>query len=168
MEEMKQRTLTLIAVLFCAVTAFAQHAPDFAEKFMTLCKGDSMVKCVTVSPKMMEQLADRLTELPPETDLAQVISTLRSVRIVSASSQYYERADQLLKRNAKRFKAAEGFQTDTLRGAFFTRQDRKGNTVELVMLREDIQRQQLTIICLTGDIDKEFLCFLYNSKSFKN
>ena len=42
------------------------------------------------------------------------------------------------------------------------------DTVELIMLYEDCTSSQLTIINLTGDIDEEFLCFLYNNKTFKN
>ena len=165
---MKQRIITLFAMLvLTAATAMAQHAPDFAEKFVTLCKGDSLVSCVTVSPKMMGQLVDRLTETP-EGDIAQAISKLRSMRIVTATADHYEKAETLLRNNARRFKAQQDFQTETMRGAFYTRQNRKGQTVELIMLREDIQQKKLTIICLTGDIDKEFLCFLYNNKSFKN
>jgi hypothetical protein len=40
--------------------------------------------------------------------------------------------------------------------------------VEIIMLHQDTHKERLTIVDLTGDIDEEFLCFLYNNKSFKN
>ena len=161
--------LCMLAVMLMlnAVTALAQHAPDFAEKFVTLHKADSLVSCVTVSPKMMEQLAGRFADAQGA-DLAKAIQKLRSVRIVTAPADYYEQAEALLKKNARRFKAEQDFQDEALRGAFYSRKNRKGQTVELIMLREDMQTDRLTVICLTGDIDKEFLCFLYNNKSLKN
>ena len=164
----KTRLCMLVAMLMLnAATALAQHAPDFAEKFMTLCKNDSLVSCVTVSPKMMEQLAGRLADAH-EGDIVQAINKLRSVRVVSAPASYYAQAEELLKKNARRFTAGQDFQSETMRGVFYSRKDRKGRTVELIMLREDVQRSLLTVVCLTGDIDEEFLCFLYNNKSFKN
>ena len=48
--------LTLFLTMAIAMAAEAQQALDFAKKFMTMYEGDSMVKCITVSPKMMEQL----------------------------------------------------------------------------------------------------------------
>ena len=57
------------------------------------------------------------------------------------------------------------YRNDKQHGAFFTRKNRKGKTVEFIMLHEEFEHDQFTIINLTGDIDEEFLCFLYN-KSF--
>ena len=50
-----QQLIILFVGLLLNMTVWAQHSPDFAEKFMTLCQGDTNVTCVTVSPKMMEQ-----------------------------------------------------------------------------------------------------------------
>lgn len=165
---LKTRLCSLAALLMLAVaTATAQRAPDFAEKFVSQCKGDTMVTCVTVSPKMMEQLAGR-ADSSHEADMAMAIQKLRSMRIVSAPKGYYERAEKLLKKNARRFRAMHDFRSDKLRGAFYSRTNRKGQTVELIMLRENLTDGRLTVVCLTGDIDTEFLCFLYNNKSFKD
>ena len=161
--------LTLFLTMAIAMAAEAQQALDFAKKFMTMYEGDSMVKCITVSPKMMEQIAEHHPFEEGNTDdFKQAVSKLKSARIVNAPANYYERAELLLKKHARRFKAEDNFENDKFRGSFYTRKNRKGQTVELIMLREDNVRETMTIVCLTGDIDKEFLCFLYNNKSFKD
>ena len=161
--------LTLLLYMAMAMAANAQRALDFAKKFMTQCEGDTMVKCITVSPKMMGQIVETHQGDDQQAEgLRQALAKLKSARIVSAPASYYERAEQLIRRHARRFKAAQDFQGDEVRGTFYTRKDRKGNTAELIMLREDMARNLLTIICLTGDIDEEFLCFLYNKKSLKD
>ena len=160
-----------LALLFIAatlsLTAAAQRSFDFAEKFLSRCKGDSTVKCVTISPKMLEQMLKQ-HEGDRNESLVQAIGKLKSVRIVTAHENYYQQAEDLLLKNSRRFKAEKDYRSEHDHGAFFTRKDKEGNTVELIMLHEDCNSQQLTIINLTGDIDEEFLCFLYNNKTFKN
>ena len=165
---MKQRVICLLTLTLVVLAAAAQKSQDFAQKFVTLCKSDTTVRCVTVSPKMMEQLAAHQTDAHPD-EITEAIGKLKSARIVTASASHYEKAEKLLKKNARRFKQQDNFQTsEGVRGAFYTRQDSQGQTVELIMLRQDDARDRLTIVCLTGDIDQEFLCFLYKNKSFKD
>ena len=164
---MKRTVALLLLAVLVQVATFAQRSPDFAEKFMTLCKNDTTVKCITVSPKMMEQLVKQQGEERPE-NYMQAIAKLKSMRIVSASADYYQKAEDLLTKNSRRFHADRDYRTESQHGAFYTRKNKKGDTVELIMLYEDCTSSQLTIINLTGDIDEEFLCFLYNNKTFKN
>lgn len=164
-----RRTLLLTILMLAAVTAKAQQALDFAQKFMTECQGDSLVKCITVSPRMLEQIADSHQEGDERAEaVKQAIGKLKSMRIVSADDSYYDRAEALLKRHARRFKAVHDFKSEDAHGIFYTRKNRQGETVELIMVREDTVREKMTIVCVTGDIDEEFLCFLYNNKTFKN
>jgi hypothetical protein len=162
-----RRTAVLLLALTAQVAVFAQRSLDFAEKFMSMCTKDSTVKCVTVSPSMMEQLVKQ-QHSEQEENLVQAIGKLKSMRIVTADAGYYQKAEDLLARNSRRFRADRDYRTAQQHGAFYTRKNRKGETVELIMLHEDCQKDKLTIINLTGDIDEEFLCFLYNNKTFKN
>lgn len=164
---MNRRLLLLLMGIVLRVATFAQHAPDFAQKFMSICKNDTAVSCVTVSPKMMEQLVRNHTVDRPE-GIEQAIAKLRSARIITATADHYHKAEDLLHKNRRRFRAERDYRTDEEHGAFFTRKNRRGETVELIMLHEDCEKKRLTIINLTGDIDEEFLCFLYNNKTFKN
>ena len=162
------RLLYILLLAMATIAAKAQRSPDFAEKFMSLCTADSTVKCITISPKMMEQMVNPHAEGRPE-NMMQAIEKLKSARIVSARAEYFSKADSLLQKNKRRFKAEKVFESnETIRGAFYSRKNKKGETVELVMLRADTERDKLTIVNLTGTIDEEFLCFLYNNKTFKN
>ena len=164
---MTGRLFTLFLAVLMRGAVLAQHTPDFAEKFMTLCDGDSTVSCITVSPKMMEQLVSQHIEGRTE-GMAQAISKLKSARIVSGSASYYQKAEDLLTMNRQRFTAESDYRTGDQHGAFYTRKNKEGETVELIMLHENCTRNRMTIINLTGDIDEEFLCFLYNNKTFKD
>ena len=162
-----KRALCLLILMAAVLGASAQHTQDFASKFMSLHAKDSTLDCVTVSPKMMESLV-QLQDEDRNENIVQAIAKLKSLRIVNARADYYEQAEELLKKNAKRFEQRHDFQGEGMRGAIYTRKDKKGNTVELILLNENSRKGSLTIVNLTGDIDEEFLCFLYNNKSFKN
>ena len=159
-----KRILLLLMAVLMQVATYAQHSPDFAEKFMKQHQADSTLKCVTVSPKMMEQLV-KMHDDSRSDNIVQAIAKLKSARIVTGNADHYAKALELLKKNPQRFTAGKEYRTDEQHGVFYTRNDRKGNTVEFIMLCEEPQRDKFTIINLTGDIDNEFLCFLYN-KSF--
>jgi len=162
-----RRIAIFLLAMVAAVAAQAQRSPDFAEKFMQLCKNDTTVKCITVSPKMMEQMVRQHHPDRPES-IIQALTKLKSMRMVLAHGEYYQKAEDLLTKNSRRFHAERDYRTEQQHGAFYTMKNRRGDTIELIMLHEDCQRGRLTIIDLTGDIDEEFLCFLYNNKSFKD
>ena len=157
-----RRALCLLTIMLAVVTAQAQRGQDFASKFMLMNQNDTAVQCVTVSPKMMEQLLKSPAE-NRNGNIMQAIAKLKSARIVSGNADYYQKAIELLEKNRKRFKAEQEFRGEESHGAFYTRRDKKGNTVELIMLLEEPQNDRFTIVNLTGDIDEEFLCFLYNN-----
>jgi lactam utilization protein B len=117
---------------------------------------------------MVEQMLRQETDEQRPDNLMQAIAKLKSMRIVTASADYYQQAEDLLTKNSRRFHADRDYCTDSQHGAFFTRKNRQGETIELIMLHEDCASNRLTIVNVTGDIDKEFLCFLYNNKSLKN
>jgi hypothetical protein len=159
--------LLLFTAVLLQVVTYAQHSPDFAEKFMSIHNDDSTLTCVTVSPKMMEQLVKSYDDVKPE-NIVQAIAKLKSARIVTGSAEYYRQAEELLQKNSQRFKAEQTYCSEEQHGAFYIRKDKSGNTVEFIMICEEPQSDKFVIVNLTGDIDEEFLCFLYNKKSFKN
>ena len=159
--------LLLFTAVLLQVVAYAQHSPDFAEKFMSIYDDDSTLTCVTVSPKMMEQLVKSYDDVKPE-NIVQAIAKLKSARIVTGAAENYKLAEELLQKNSQRFKAEQTYSSEEQHGAFYIRKDKNGNTVEFIMICEEPQSDKFVIVNLTGDIDEEFLCFLYNKKSFKN
>jgi hypothetical protein len=136
--------------------AYAQRTQDFASRFMKIHQADSTIQCVTVSPRMMEQLAKSQDENRKAT-FRQAIAKLKSARIVTASNSYYDDAEILLKQNATRFIHEADYKHGDKRGTFYKRKNRKGKTVELIMLHADRKTSLLTIVNLTGDLDEDFI-----------
>ena len=102
---MKQRVICLLTLTLVVLAAAAQKSQDFAQKFVTLCKSDTTVRCITVSPKMMEQLAAHQTDAHPD-EITEAIGKLKSARIVTASASHYEKAEKLLKKKCPPLQAA--------------------------------------------------------------
>lgn len=156
-----------------SVAVMAQGGQDFASKFMEQCDVDTAVQCVTVSPKMMEQLT-RQADADHDGHMAQAIQKLKSARIITTSvngSDYYRRAEDLLKKNPQRFSKATSYHNDRAQGAFYTRKTKNGDTVELILLHSDIKAGTLVVVNLTGDIDEEFINSLtkhFDGRAAKN
>lgn len=153
-----KRLVSIIAVAMMCLLATAQRTVDFASKFIDTCKGDTTVHCITVGPKMMEQLTKHHDENRNEY-IAQAIQKLKTARIVMTStfgSEYFEKAEKLLKKYPKRFCHDKDYRNDHAHGAFYTRQVKEGKVVELIMLHNDTTKNILVIVNLTGDIDEEF------------
>lgn len=156
---MRRGLLCLIVLFATSMAGFGQKALDFASKFMQRCEGDTTLKCVTVSPKMIESLVHQRNGQKGE-QFADAIQKLKSVRIVTAKTggeKYYEKAENLLKENARRFSHEKAFKADHAYGTFYSRKNKRGDRVELVMLHADTRTGSLVIVNLTGDIDEEFL-----------
>lgn len=148
-----------MVALLATLGVMAQRGQDFASRFMQQCKGDTAVHCVTVSPKMMEQLT-RQPGAGCNEHIAQAIEKLKSARIITASVHgegYYQMAESLLKKNAQRFRHDRSYRSDQAYGVFYSRKGRGGETVELIMLHADTKARSVVIINLTGDIDQEFI-----------
>lgn len=154
-----RRVLCLLILTMTVALVHAQRGQDFASKYVGLCKNDSTMLCITVSPKMMEQLM-KTGDNDSNENLMDALAKLKSVRIITASENskdYYERAVQLLKKNARRFQLDKDYQTEQQQRAFYTRKDKKGNPVELVMLYTNNEADKTIIVNLTGTLDEEFI-----------
>lgn len=142
-----------------SAVALAQSSQDFASKFMEMCDVDTAVQCITVSPKMMEQLT-KYPDSERDEHLMQAIQKLKSARIVTTSvrgEDYYHKAEALLKKNPQRFKQARSYRGAQSHGTFYIRQTRNGDTVELILLHSNTKTGTLAIVNLTGNIDEEFI-----------
>ena len=73
---MKRAACLIAAAMICSL-AMAQRAVDFASKFMDSCKGDTAIHCVTIGPKMMEQLTSEHLLMKFQTVLIIFIQILR-------------------------------------------------------------------------------------------
>lgn len=154
-----RRALCLLTIIMATMTAMAQRGQDFASRFMQQYKEDGSVKCITVSPKMMEQLM-AMEGSDRNDSLMQAIAKLKSMRIVQTESDgepYYQQAETLLKKNAKRFEYVKNFRTERAEGAFYQRKKTDDKVVELVMVGLSKIDNRFVLVNLTGDIDEEFI-----------
>jgi hypothetical protein len=155
---MRQLFLTLLSLLLSLPALAAQ---DFAQKFAEEWAKDSVLETVTISPKMMEQMLGMapVEGLGQDKRIREAIGKLRSMRIVTARSNsqlYYERATDLMDRNSTRFQQIDTFAKTSDEGAFYSRKNQQGDTVELVMLYHHHDKGRFVVVCVTGDIDDAF------------
>ena len=143
-----KRVLCLLILFMTVMGVMAQRGQDFASRFMQQCSADT-VECITISPKMMEQLVAMGGENRNDTLLHAIAK--------QNGAHYYERAEALLKKNARRFKHLKDFRTERLEGVFYSREQRSGRKVEMVMLGKAPEKNGFVLINLTGDIDEEFI-----------
>ena len=151
-----KRALCLLLLASVSVLANALGGQDFASRYMQMCKGDTAVHCITVSPKMMAQMLK--SDAHHKEDLKPLIKKLKSARIVTTSQHgegYYQMADDLVKKNLNRFQNDGNYHNSHSYGSFFVRKV-KGQTVELILLHANIRAKKFILINLTGKIDDEF------------
>ncbi len=164
---MRHAILTLVAALL-AIPALAGSAQDFAQKFADEWAAENQLETVTISPKMIEQMLGMSGGAGAGQDqrIMDAIKKLRSLRIVKANSDaqlYYQRAIDLLDRNSTRFQQIDTFAKTDQEGAFYTRKNQQGETVELVMVYLHQEKNSFVVVCCTGDIDEDFFRSLLNN-----
>lgn len=153
-----KRALCLLTIAVISVVTYAQGGQDFALRFMQQCREDTAVHCITVSPRMMEQMLKTHNNMEDEATV-RMISKLKSARIVTANhhaADYYDMAVELMEKNKKRFQRDKSFSKGRSHGCFYTR-SKDGVIVELVMIQAQSKANKFVVINLTGTIDKEFI-----------
>lgn len=92
--------------------------------------------------------------------ITQAIKKLKTARIVTVTESvdsYYEKAEKLLKQFPLRFSHDKDFRNTHSYGTFYTRRQKDGAVVELIMLHADTLKPAMVIVNLTGDIDNDFI-----------
>ena len=95
---------TWLTVCLLALIATGTQAQDFASRYMAEHEGDSLLHCISVSPKMMEKVMDILAD-PDENEDEEVqeylLSKLRSARIITAdrhAEKLFRKAEELMEK----------------------------------------------------------------------
>jgi hypothetical protein len=106
---------------------------------------------------MMEAILKMDAQNEEQQQLKEMISQLKSVRIVNSKSQgkaYLEKAEQLIRRHAQRFEPFLAYDDERQNYQILTR--KKGETiVELFLM--DQQGEQFLLIDFVGQMDEEFI-----------
>lgn len=136
-------------------------AQDFVQLFMDEHRGDAALSCITISPKMMQEIMKSETE--KNESILEVISGLKSMQVLSATTNgedYYRQALETVKRNSSRYEAYSSFNSN---GKDYQIMVRKisGEIVEMIMM--SFANSRFVVINLTGTIKAEFISTLAGS-----
>ncbi len=155
--------LAILFVFLLSAVGRAQNEQDFASRFMALYGGSSpALKCATVSPDMMGQVL-RLPEVKDDGETREMLSQLKTIQIVEyggdgrEAKQYFQKAVELAKRNAGRYRARVDAEDDKV----YTRQ-RKGTVLEMVLVKKT--GDTFCAISITGNMTQDFLRHLLSAE----
>lgn len=144
---------------------FIVSAQDFTSLFLDEHQADSTLTRVTISPKMMGEILESDSE--KDEDIMEIISSLKSMQILSSSDKgedYYRQALKIVEDNPKRFEPFLSYDNENENCRIVVRK-RRGSIVELIMLVTEENR--FAIINFTGNIKPEFISTLTRSMTRK-
>lgn len=140
-------------------------AQDFTSLFLKEYKADTNLVCVTISPKMMEEILKN--EKEKDEDVLEIISGLKSMQILSSrinGEVYYDEALRVIEKNQKRYDPFLSYNDEDENYRIMVRK-RNDTIVELIMLR--IEKSHFVVINFTGRIKPEFISTLAKSMAQK-
>lgn len=98
---MRKRALLIYLMTLLSVFVSAQ---DFATRFLAEHKTDTNLSCVTISPKMMEEILKNDSE--KDEGVLEIISNLKSMQMLTSKVKgktYYNEALKVVEKNSDRF-----------------------------------------------------------------
>lgn len=138
-----------------ALLPVAVSAQDFASRFLTEHKADTNLTCITISPKMMEEIMKSGAEMDDE--VLDIISNLKSMQMLTAEvegQKYYEEALKIVEKNRGRFEPFLSFKDKSEDCRIMVRK-KNDAVIELVMLV--YEKGRFSMINFTGKMSPEFI-----------
>ncbi|WP_321478911.1 DUF4252 domain-containing protein [uncultured Bacteroides sp.] len=154
----KRFFLTYILTLSFACCVSAQ---DFTTRFMTEHETDSNLSCITISPKMMEEILK--SDAKKDNGILEIISNLKSMQMLTSKTKgktYYSDALKIIKRTPNRFEPFLSFRDKSENCQIMIRKKDEG-IIELVMLMHE--KEHFTVINFTGNMSSDFIARIANS-----
>lgn len=154
---MKRMLILLVAGLMASLAS----AQDFVQLFMDEHRGDAAISCITISPKMMQEILKSETE--KDENILEVISGLKSMQVLSSTTNgedYYRQALETVKRNSSRYEAYSSFNSNGEDYQILVRKI-NGEIAEMIMM--SFTNNRFVVINLTGNIKAEFISTLAGS-----
>lgn len=153
MEGMMKRVLLISWILFISSVAVAQ---DFVARFLEKREADMNLKCISISPKMMEEVL-KIDIERDSNSMLDMISNLKSMQMLVSETngkKYFKEALALLEKNSERFQPLSSYKGESENCRIMVRK-KSGEIVELVMLVND--NQKFVVINFTGNMSDEFI-----------
>lgn len=158
-----KRVLLTFWIILLVVTVSAQ---DFASRFMAEHKADVNLTCISISPRMMEEVLKVNVEEDGD-KIMDIISNLKSMQMVTSEKDgagYFKRALNILNKNSNRFESFLSFNDSSENYRMMVRR-KNGIILELVMLKNDNNR--FVVINFTGNMSDKFIDKVANSMNMK-
>lgn len=150
---MRKRVLLIAGIVFISVALSAQ---DFVTRFLDKRDPDTNLKCISVSPKMIQEILKKGSE-SENNEVLDMISELKSMQMLTSEvkgKKYYEEALDIFKKNSERFKPFGVYDNKSENYRIMVR-EKKGKIVELVMLVND--NNKFVVINFTGNMNRRFI-----------
>lgn len=151
---MKRALIIGCTMVFTAATAMAQ---DFVSKYMQENKQDTVLHCISVSPKMMEEVLKIDSQKGDEEEMRNIMANLKSMQIVSSKTNgdfYFNKAEEIIEKNANRFEPFLSFNDRNENCRIMVRKKEK-TIIELVMFSH--KEDSFQVINFTGNMNDEFI-----------
>ncbi|MBP1613142.1 MAG: hypothetical protein H6Q13_590 [Bacteroidetes bacterium] len=155
---MRKRALLIYLMTLLSVFVSAQ---DFATRFLAEHKTDTNLSCVTISPKMMEEILKNDSE--KDEGVLEIISNLKSMQMLTSKVKgktYYNEALKVVEKNSDRFEPFLSFRDKSENCQIMVRKKNEA-IVELVMLMHE--KNHFMVINFTGIMSADFISKLANS-----
>jgi len=156
----------LILINTLSLLAMFVSAQDFASRFLAAHKSDTNLSCVTISPKMMEEILKN--DEQKDEDVLQIIANLKSMQMLSSKVKgkyYYDDALKVMHKNSNRFEPFLSF-SDKSENCQIMIRKKNDAIIELVMLIHE--NTHFTVINFTGTMSSEFISKLAGSMKQKH
>lgn len=148
-----------------ALLSVSVVAQDFASRFLNEHKADTNLACVTISPKMMEEILK--SDADKDDEVLDIISNLKSMQMLTAKvkgQNYYDEAIKIVEKSSGRFEPLLSFSDKSENCQIMVRK-KKEAIIELVMLVHE--KEQFVVINFTGNMSPEFIARLTASMKQK-
>mgnify|MGYP000803877621 FL=1 len=146
---------SVLLMCWMALLSVAVSAQDFASRFMAEHQADSNLTCVTISPKMMEEIMK--SDAEKDKEVLDMISNLKSMQVLTSDvegKKYFNAALKVVEKNSGRFESFLSFKDKSENCQIMVRK-KKSTIVELVMLMHE--KNHFAVVNFTGNMSPEFI-----------
>ena len=146
---------SVLLMCWMALLSVAVSAQDFASRFMAEHQADSNLTCVTISPKMMEEIMK--SDAEKDKEVLDMISNLKSMQVLTSDvegKKYFNAALKVVEKNSGRFESFLSFKDKSENCQIMVRK-KKSTIVELVMLMHE--KNHFAVVNFTGNMSQEFI-----------
>ena len=157
---------SVLLIFWWALLSVSVSAQDFASRFLTEHKSDTNLTCITISPKMMEEILK--SDAQKDDEILDIISNLKSMQMLTSKvkgQSYYDEALKIVEKNPGRFEPFLSFKNESENCQIMIRK-KKDAIIELVMLVHG--KNAFAMINFTGKMSSEFISKLATSVKQKD